>query len=141
MAPEVILGRDHGTVVDSWSLGYDIRNVFWPRPFRGKSRRELYQKICRANLRFRDCREDMEQDSHIKARGRRALSEVSHLSEKGEKNMHRAVGSGTFDPEDDLQPSTNTSHNLFIIGDGIKTFEKESCKSFYGERANGARIL
>ena len=121
VAPEVILGRDHGTVVDSWSLGIMIYEMYFGRaPFRGKSRRELYQKICGANLRFpKDCREDMEQETHIKVRGTRALSEASHRSEKGEKHMHRAVGSGMFDPEDDFQPSTNTSHNLYIVRDMV----------------------
>ena len=33
--------------------------------------------------------------------------------------MHRAVGSGMFDPEDDFQPSTNTSHNLYIVRDMV----------------------
>ena len=53
VAPEVILRRDHGTVIDSWSLGIMIYEMYFGHvPFRGTSRRDLYQRICGANLRF-----------------------------------------------------------------------------------------
>ena len=58
--------------------------------------------------------------------------------------MHRAVGSGTFDPgEYDLQPSTrHLLRNWYIVRDMVvKLLRRNPSKSFYGEESRGARIL
>ena len=53
VAPEIVLRRDHGYVVDCWSLGILIYELYVGRvPFRANSRRELFQKICGAPLKY-----------------------------------------------------------------------------------------
>ena len=85
VAPEVILGRDHGTVVDSWSQNYDMWAHFVSTCSVGSLDVNCTKKYVGQIYVFLKIVE-WSKKLTVKLEGH-ALSEASHRSEKGAKSI------------------------------------------------------
>eukprot|EP00943_MAST-04B_sp_MAST-4B-sp1_P000156 g156.t1 len=132
VAPEVILRRDHGTVIDSWSLGILIYEIYFGMvPFRASSRRELYQRICGGKLRFpklrrKECTD--EDDREPRRRSRRAVSDA--ITER--QRIVRRNGDG----DDILDNDNREDHNYGLFDNHATEYEQTTSSTSIGSRSN-----
>jgi serine/threonine protein kinase len=135
VAPEVILRRDHGTVIDSWSLGILIYEIYFGIvPFRASSRRELYQRICGGKIRFPKLRRKEYadgDDEEPRRRSRRAVSDVMIQSQR--------IVQPNGDGDDILDNNNRQDHNYGLIDDHATEYKQTTSSTSIGSCSDNRR--
>lgn len=140
VAPEVILRRDHGTVIDSWSLGIMIYEMYFGHvPFRGTSRRDLYQRICGANLRFPKLKKMYEEEDNnnnnngnytknVESGKRRVRRSVSDLITQQRQSQQKEHGDQDFYDSFDYDDDNNNNDKTMRMSTNNRKKSKEKKK-------------